>query len=71
MKTVTLYNDFHGTSVRVRTGDLSKETARRVRRELCGISGCTCGGFLGERGNQRGVLVEPRNGDFDVRVSIE
>jgi hypothetical protein len=51
-------NDFHGTSVRVRSRartleilgrwtDLSpaeRAHARRIRAKLCGIDGCTCGG---------------------------
>ncbi len=50
---VTLTNNFHATSSRVRTGKASPETVRRVRRELCGIAGCTCGDDIGVRGPQR------------------
>ena len=48
-------NDFHNTAARVHPGPggrLSPATVRRVRRELCGLAGCVCGGFLGERGRQ-------------------
>ncbi len=48
----TLRNDFHGTSVRVRGGEMSRATVNRVKRTLCGIKGCTCSGQLGTRGEQ-------------------
>jgi hypothetical protein len=56
-QTITIANDFHNSTARVRvnaTGEtyLSAATVRRVRRTLCGISDCTCGGFLGQRGKQ-------------------
>ena len=52
MRTVTLINDFHNSEVRVRPsgphGDvLSARQVTRVRRELCGIEGCCCGGVRG------------------------
>jgi len=54
--TVTLRNDFHNSEARVRVAGLPATLTRsqvvRVRRKLCGISGCTCGGPLGERGKQ-------------------
>jgi hypothetical protein len=57
MKTITLKNSFHQTSVSVRVpyevagsgmeyGWLERErpaTARRVKRTLCGMSDCKCG----------------------------
>lgn len=49
---VTMYNDFHNTWAQVRIGDISVATVRRVKRKLCGISGCTCGDWLGRRGRQ-------------------
>jgi len=51
-KTVTLSNDFHNSSVVVRVphnGVLSPSTTKRVYRELCGISDCTCGGIRGSQ----------------------
>ena len=50
LKTITLTNDFHNSSVTVKVpknGILSAGTTKRVYRELCGISGCTCGGIRG------------------------
>ncbi len=52
-----LRNDFHGTSCTVEIGVLSSRQAARVRKALCGIRGCTCGGELSERGKQS-VRVE-------------
>lgn len=54
-KTVTLSNDFHHSTVTVRVpadGVLSIGQSRRVYRELCGMSDCTCGGI---RGHQDGI----------------
>lgn len=52
--TITLTNDFHGTSVnlRVKGSTLSIHQIRRARRALCGVENCTCGGVAGERGGQ-------------------
>ena len=53
---LTIRNDFHRTKARVRASrgvaHLSRQIERRVRRQLCGISGCKCGGILSERGPQ-------------------
>ena len=57
---ITLYNDFHGSEVTLRANpgdELSLAQVRRARRELCGISGCLCGGNLGERGRQDVEIV--------------
>jgi len=43
---ITLFNNFHDTqvSIQAEVGDvLTPSQYRRVRRELCGIRGCTCG----------------------------
>lgn len=51
----TITNDFHSTSVTVvvpADGILSVSQTKRVYRELCGMSDCTCGGI---RGSQDGV----------------
>lgn len=63
MKSVTLTNDFHNTSVRIRCEVLSHihneamiyPTAGQIakaKKALCGISGCTCSGDDGTRGRQ-------------------
>lgn len=52
---ITVRNDFHKTTarIRVRIGDtLTANQVRRCRKTLCGIEGCTCGGALSERGPQ-------------------
>jgi hypothetical protein len=62
MATITLTNEFHNTSVRVRlpeSGVLSAAVSERVRRTLCPVAGCTCGAV---RGHQfllaRGTIVD-------------
>jgi hypothetical protein len=63
---VTLRNDFHGTSARVKPTDglyLSPRQVKRARDKLCGVSECVCSGRLGTRGPQE-VLIEPRWGDW-------
>lgn len=62
--TITLTNNFHGTEARVRpvpdsTGYyyISRKTALRLRRELCGIDGCVCGGEFGQRGGDAHIDV--------------
>ncbi len=50
---ITLKNEFHNTECRLRAAygkPLSPTQIRRARRALCGVSGCVCGGNLGERG---------------------
>ena len=52
---VTLTNDFHNSEVNLRIEHgqpLSPNQIRRARRVLCGLTGCLCGGALGERGHQ-------------------
>jgi len=52
---ISVRNDFHGTSARLRAGigeTLTASQVNRCRRILCGIDGCTCGGALSERGQQ-------------------
>jgi len=50
-------NDFHNTIATARAPMVAPSTyrlnpwqAKRIRRALCGVKGCTCGGDLGERG---------------------
>lgn len=51
---ITLTNDFHNSDIvlRVRGKRLSANQVAAARERLCGITGCTCGGFAGERGPQ-------------------
>lgn len=58
---ITIRNDFHNTEVSIRANigdELTESQIKRARNELCGISGCTCGGPVGERGLQDGFFVE-------------
>jgi len=79
MKTVTLTNNFHNTSSKVRPvviangrfagmHKISRKTALRLRSELCGVSGCVCGGTFGERG---GVLLDVVSEDYDRNYIID
>lgn len=61
-----LINDFHGTEYRTRGGVLSPSTVRRIRKALCGIQGCTCGGVLGERGPDNPTVLEFPDGEIMV-----
>ena len=69
MKKICLTNDFHNTEVslmarRTPRPELYEITAAQVekaRQTLCGIDGCSCGGFAGERGAQA-FIVEGRGG---------
>jgi len=51
--TITLRNDFHSRTVRVRIPKyphtLTPAQAARVRRELCGHRDCTCGVIRGRQ----------------------
>lgn len=65
MKSIIISNDFHGTSYRVAAADKSRETVRRIRNHLCPSAsiGCTCGNFMGARGDQNGhVFIERPDG---------
>jgi hypothetical protein len=57
-------NDFHNTSYTLRSRfylPLSVDQIHRCRKYLCGVKGCTCGGRIGERGQQ----------DYVVRVGFD
>lgn len=57
---ITLTNDFHRTTVKIRAMpgmELSPAQIKRARKVLCGQPACACGGPLGERGPQPGKLV--------------
>lgn len=53
---ITIRNNYHNTEASVTVNrlpaDISKRQVDRIRRALCGISGCTCGNALGARGPQ-------------------
>lgn len=58
---ITIRNDFHNTSVTIRAAigeELTESQIKRARRALCPVGGCTCGGPVGNRGNQDGFHVE-------------
>lgn len=64
MTLVKLTNNFHNTEARFRPVPLplgrhwvSLATARRLRRTLCGASGCVCGGEFGQRGDHQIDLI--------------
>jgi hypothetical protein len=46
---ITFRNDFHNTeaSCRVHGDKLTSGQTRRLRKQLCGRAGCTCGGIRG------------------------
>jgi hypothetical protein len=59
---VTLRSDFHGTNVDVRVpglpATLTASQTKRVKRELCGVTGCTCGGVRGRQMANDGNLLD-------------
>ncbi|HOQ98172.1 MAG TPA: hypothetical protein PLJ35_05075 [Anaerolineae bacterium] len=64
---VTLRNDFHNSEstvvVPALPAVLTSSQTRKVRRELCGVSGCECGGVRGPQShNGHRLDVEPTNG---------
>ena len=56
--TITLRNNFHNSEVNVRIAEwgatLTESQAKRVRKELCGLSECTCGAVRGPQGHTDG-----------------
>ena len=78
--TITLSNDFHDTTAQVRPVPItegrfagkykiSRATALRLRRKLCGAHDCTCGGDFGERHGSAGILVVHE--DYDRNYIVE
>lgn len=66
---ITLTNDFHCTEAAIRPrddGTVSRRTARRVWRDLCGMTGCRCGGLAGERGGRYFLTYDWRGEDYIV-----
>lgn len=74
---ITIRNDFHHTETTVRvpcaTRRLTRRQVQRVRRTLCGIADCRCGGVLGERGpqEQRWVAVPVEGGGVQLETEVE
>jgi len=65
MTTITLYNDFHESSVRLRLakdGWLTPSQIAKSRRELCGIPTCQCSDDLGRRGPQEHIVIRDCGG---------
>ena len=62
---ITLRNDFHGTTANVisKDGIISARAMRNAENQLCGCEGCTCGGT---RGIQDAYLVQREDRDWDV-----
>ena len=65
---LVLKNDFHGTEavVRINGNRLTVRQLNRLHEQLCGIEGCTCGGYAGERGRQRYLLDYEYNRQFGI-----
>jgi hypothetical protein len=64
-RTIELRNTFHNTTTTVRlhvnsdgTRWLSKGQAKKTRKKLCGIKGCTCGDVIGQRGSN--IIAQER-----------
>lgn len=45
MARVKLCNRFHLTTTTTATGQKTREQMERIKRRLCGVGGCTCGGI--------------------------
>jgi hypothetical protein len=62
---VTVRNTFHNTSTDVVlgiTGHVGKDRVKSIRRNLCGVSGCHCGGSLSERGDDQSYAITSPDG---------
>ena len=79
MQKFTLTNDFHNTEATIRPVAItsgrfaglhmvSRATLLRVKRKLCGMTGCCCGGQFGERG---GAYLRVVNEDGDRNLIID
>lgn len=76
---ITLTNEFHRTAADVipqpiKSGRfagyhrISRRVALRLRGELCGSTGCVCGGTFGERGGAHLAVI---NEDYDRNYIID
>lgn len=67
---ITLTNDFHSTSVKLRSkiGDtLSSSQIKRAARALCPFKGCSCGRTSANvRGPQDGFIVEQSGSEIII-----
>ena len=82
MKT-TLTNDFHNTEAafiaqRITEGrfagkyKISRKTAMRLRRELCGVEGCICGDEFGARpGAPIRVITEDHERNYIINPIVD
>ena len=79
MQEFTLTNDFHNTEATIRPVAItsgrfaglhmvSRATMLRIKRKLCGMTGCCCGGQFGERG---GAYLRVVNEDGDENLKIQ
>ena len=80
MRTFTLRNDFHNTSVNVRCQGiqytpyeieitLSESQKKRTKKALCGVQGCTCSDETGMRGEQDSVYFSNHSGSARLIVN--
>ena len=62
---IHIHNDFHNTSIGVRTDLPATLTALRcdfIAKRLCPYADCTCGGTIGQRGPQE-ITIEDNSVD--------
>lgn len=62
---ILIRNTFHNTETYTDVGadlTITKDRRRGIRRRLCGMRGCTCGGDLSERGDSRRCAIGDRDG---------
>jgi len=68
---VTIRNTFHNTSTYVVlgiTGRIGEDRIKNIRKHLCGVEGCSCGGSLSERGDAQNYAITNPSGDKMVFV---
>jgi hypothetical protein len=64
---VTIVNVFHNTKTTTRVPPnmrISKARVERLRRRLCGVKNCCCGGDLSERGSSGVPAIVDANGEY-------
>ncbi len=70
MKKMTFTNDYHNSEVTLHVADdgwLTHSQAKRMGRELCGLTDCTCGGI---RGKQEHGMIDYAEADNSLGVVI-
>jgi hypothetical protein len=68
MYAMTFRNDFHNTTVTVHLlsqESLTEVQKKRLRRELCGHKGCTCGVVCGPQENETQSYIDTCGGHWD------